>query len=155
MHDLGKLAISNDILEKEDVLSEYERNVIKSHTFYTYRTLFTVKNFDEIIAWASFHHERLNGEGYPFHLTAEEIPVGSRIVALADIYSALIEDRPYRKGMDSDAAVEEIGTMVDKGLLCREIFGIFAENIDAINTNIKKAQEKTAEKYIRISNISV
>lgn len=155
LHDLGKLAIGNDILEKKNALSEYERNVIKSHTFYTYRTLFTVKNFDEITAWASLHHERLNGEGYPFHLTAEEIPVGSRIVALADIYSALIEDRPYRKGMDSAAAVADIGSMVKKGLLCPEIFGIFAGNIDAINSNIKKVQVKTVEKYIRISHISV
>lgn len=66
LHDLGKLAVSKSILDKPGNLDPGERNVIRSHAFYTYRLLQAIKGFEIINKWASFHHEKLNGKGYSF-----------------------------------------------------------------------------------------
>lgn len=145
LHDLGKLAISNEILEKSDKLSDREFNIIKSHTYYTYRTLQSIKNFETINKWASFHHEQLNGKGYPFHLTAKEIPLGSRIMAVADIFTAITEDRPYRKGMDKDSAIMVLKELVDSNSICEKIVDIVVDNFDEINLIRTLAQENSID----------
>lgn len=99
LHDLGKLSVPEEILEKPGRLTPDEFRVMKRHTYYTHRILDRISDFAEINRWASFHHERLDGAGYPFRLKGEDIPQGSRIVAVSDVFSALAEDRPYRKGM--------------------------------------------------------
>ena len=104
LHDLGKLAIPGSVLEKPGKLDEREFNTIRSHTFFTYQLLDRIKGFETINRWASFHHERLDGRGYPFHLKDENIPVGSRIMAVADIFTAITEPRPYREGMGAGPA---------------------------------------------------
>jgi HD-GYP domain-containing protein (c-di-GMP phosphodiesterase class II) len=96
-HDLGKLMIPNSILEKPGRLSKDEFNIIKSHTYYTYRILKSIGGLERITDWAAFHHEKLNGEGYPFHLDYSKLDIGSRIMAVSDIFVALREDRPIEK----------------------------------------------------------
>lgn len=153
LHDLGKLAISNEILEKPDKLEREDFNIIKSHVFYTYRTLQSIKEFDTINTWASLHHERLNGTGYPFHLTADEIPLGSRIMAIADIFTAITEDRPYRKGMNKDEAIKVLKKSVSNEYICPYICKILEENYDEINLIRKKAQEKSNIVYNKVNII--
>lgn len=153
LHDLGKLAISNEILEKPDILETEEFNIIKSHVFYTYRTLQSIKEFETINIWASLHHERLNGTGYPFRLTADEIPLGSRIMAVADIFTAISEDRPYRKGMKKDEAIKVLKKSVDNEYICPYICKILEENYDEINLIRKKAQEKSNIVYNKVNTI--
>ncbi|MGB9608590.1 MAG: HD-GYP domain-containing protein, partial [bacterium] len=99
LHDLGKLAIPVELLEKQDKLDEEEFQLMKAHAFYTYEILSDIKGFETIREWAALHHERLDGSGYPFHLKGEDLSLGARIMAVADVFSALREKRPYRRVM--------------------------------------------------------
>ena len=128
LHDLGKLAVPQKILDKPGVLHSGEIEIIRSHTYYTYNLL-SAAGFDRnIIEWASYHHERLDGKGYPFRLAADLLSTGSRIMTIADMYAALTEDRPYRSGLPADKALEIIadgkGRSVDSELvdLARQVF---------------------------------
>ena len=115
LHDIGKVAIGNDILEKPDKLTDEEYSVMKHHAAYTYYILSDINGFDEIRDWAAFHHERLDGSGYPFGKTAEDLNIEERIMAGADIYQALTESRPYKSGMPHNKACGILYDMADKG----------------------------------------
>jgi HD-GYP domain-containing protein (c-di-GMP phosphodiesterase class II) len=147
LHDLGKLAVSRAILDKPGKLDEGEHNVIRSHSFYTYRLLQGIKGFETINNWASFHHEKLNGNGYPFHLRGESISLGSRIVAVADIFTAITEDRPYRKGMSLDDAVAVIKAMVEDNSICSYVAAMLMDNLSMIDESRKEAQQKSKVVY--------
>lgn len=153
LHDLGKLTVSNDILEKQGSLDETEFNAIRGHTFYTYRTLQSLKNFDTINQWASLHHERLDGNGYPFHLKAEEIPLGSRIMAVADVFTAITEDRPYRKGMSTRNAKGVLENMVLSGALCPHVVNLLTRNFDMLNELRQNAQGRSGLQYRELQSI--
>ncbi len=99
-HDLGKLAVPNAILDKPDRLSEAEVQVMRQHSYFTYTILRSIEGFGQIADWAGLHHEKLDGSGYPFHLADERLSTGARILAVADVFTALVEDRPYRAGFD-------------------------------------------------------
>jgi HD-GYP domain-containing protein (c-di-GMP phosphodiesterase class II) len=105
LHDIGKLSVSNSILDKPGGLEPGERDAVENHTYYTRMVLSKVRGFEEITEWASNHHERLDGSGYPFGLTAAGLDRGSRLLGALDSYQALMEDRPYRAAMTHDAAV--------------------------------------------------
>jgi HD-GYP domain-containing protein (c-di-GMP phosphodiesterase class II) len=147
LHDLGKLVINKNILEKPAGLNEYEISKIRSHTYYTYQLLNNIPQFAEIKKWAAYHHEKLNGNGYPFHLKGEELPLGSRIMAVADVFTAITEDRPYRKGMSYENAVKVLNNMVADGSLDENIIRILIEHYHAINNHRIQAQEKAALMY--------
>lgn len=115
LHDIGKLVVNNDILEKPSHLTNDEYKQIQNHAYYSYMILKNIKGFEEITNWASFHHEKLNGKGYPFGKKAEELGFNERLMACLDIYQALIEDRPYKKGMSHDEAINILGRMVASG----------------------------------------
>ncbi|WP_347488595.1 HD domain-containing phosphohydrolase [Desulfoscipio sp. XC116] len=138
LHDLGKLSIPEEILEKPAGLSRQEFNIIKQHTYITYQILSMINGFEEINQWAAYHHEKLNGEGYPFHLTGADMPTGSRIMAVADIFSALVEDRPYRKGLPRHRVEEIMIRMAETRSIDREILQILMDNYKEAE-NIKEA----------------
>ena len=147
LHDLGKLAVSKSILDKPGNLDPGERNVIRSHAFYTYRLLQAIKGFETINKWASFHHEKLNGKGYPFHLCSDNIPLGSRIIAVSDIFTAITEDRPYRKGMTLEQAVTILNSMVKDNSICPYVASILTENLKTIDEIRKDAQKESKVMY--------
>jgi diguanylate cyclase (GGDEF)-like protein/PAS domain S-box-containing protein len=97
VHDLGKIGISERILLKKSKLSDKEFSIIKKHPQIGADILRPIHSFHDIIPLILYHHERWDGTGYPRGLKREEIPLGARIVAIADVYQALISDRPYRK----------------------------------------------------------
>ena len=99
LHDLGKLSLSSALLDKSGQLSDEERRTVQQHPRFTRQILSRIEAFKEIAAIAGAHHERLDGSGYPDQLSGSEIPLEARILAVADIYRALTEDRPYRAGM--------------------------------------------------------
>ena len=105
LHDIGKLGTPNSILDKEGSLTNSELFEIKKHAYLTHSILSKIDNFSDITKWASAHHERLDGSGYPFGLTSNELGLEERIVSCLDFYQALVEDRPYRKSMEHDVAV--------------------------------------------------
>ncbi|MFH0771397.1 MAG: diguanylate cyclase [Candidatus Omnitrophota bacterium] len=104
LHDLGKIGISENILLKKGKLSEEEFEQIKKHPQIAADILRPVQFFHPIIPLILCHHERWDGTGYPNGLKGEQIPVGARIIAVADAYQALISDRPYRKGHSKEDA---------------------------------------------------
>ena len=114
-------AIGNDILEKPDRLTDEEFDTMKHHASYTYRILSDIDDFDEIRDWAAFHHERLDGTGYPFGKSADELNECERIMACVDIYQALTESRPYKKGMTHEKAIGILEDMAQKGWLDKNI----------------------------------
>ena len=132
-HDLGKLAVPNSILEKPGKLTKDEFAVIKQHTYFTYSVLNTIGGLDHIAEWAAFHHEKLDGSGYPFHVSHEKINTGSRIMAVADIFTAIAEDRPYRKGMERGRIVSILKSQVENNALDQKIVNLLIENFGDIS----------------------
>lgn len=121
LHDIGKVAIGNEILEKPGKLTDEEFQSMKHHAAYSYYILSGIKDFEEIRDWAAFHHERLDGTGYPFGKTAPELNTQERIMACVDIYQALTESRPYKAGMSHEKACSILSDMADKGWIDAEI----------------------------------
>lgn len=148
LHDLGKLAIDNEILEKPDSLELDEFNEIRAHTYYTYILLDKIQQFDVIKIWAAYHHERLDGKGYPFHISGEDLPLGSRVMAAADVFTAITEDRPYRKGMLMEHATKILSNMVDDGALDGNVVKVVIDNYSFIN-DIRATAQNTATKHYR------
>ncbi|MGQ9756243.1 MAG: HD-GYP domain-containing protein [Desulfotomaculales bacterium] len=107
LHDLGKLSVPEAVLNKPGPLDRRELNLVRGHSYYTYRILYRIPETREIAAWAGYHHERLDGRGYPFGLAVPEIDTGARLLAAADVFVALVEDRPYRAGLPR-AGVEAV-----------------------------------------------
>ncbi|AEE14659.1 metal dependent phosphohydrolase [Thermodesulfobium narugense DSM 14796] len=116
LHDIGKIFIPYNILEKPDKLTENEWLIMKSHVYYTYSFLNTLGLDKEIVDIASFHHENLDGSGYPFGLTSNDLTIFQRIMAVADIYAALRQQRPYRKDrLGHNDAIEILEKMAKAG----------------------------------------
>ena len=149
LHDLGKLAIPEMVLEKPGKLDNLEISIVRSHTFHTFQLLSMIRGFEQINQWASFHHERLNGKGYPFHLKEEQIPLGSRIMAVADVFTAIAEDRPYRLGMSREEIIRVLRSMVDSRALCKSVVNIVVENIDELIGHCHTMQARATEDYDR------
>ncbi|HOV69991.1 MAG TPA: HD domain-containing protein, partial [Clostridia bacterium] len=147
LHDLGKLAVRRTILEKPDKLERDEFDEMRGHTFYTYRLLQSIKGFETITQWASFHHEKLDGSGYPFHLDARFIPLGSRIMAVADIFTAISEDRPYRKGIPKDKVISVLESMAKNGHICKYVVSLLADNCEEVNNIRIQAQTQASIEY--------
>lgn len=108
LHDLGKLSIPNDILDKPGKLNEEEYMKMRSHTYYTKKILREIGGIDDIAEWAANHHEKLDGSGYPEGLKDKDLDSVSKLMAVCDMYQALTEDRPYRRGMSSKDAIDII-----------------------------------------------
>lgn len=147
LHDLGKLAVPLDILEKHSKLSKVEFNYIKAHTFYTHRTLANIGPLKHIAAWASFHHERLDGHGYPFHRNSEQLCLGARIIAVADVFTAITEDRPYRQGMTLLSALKVLRNLAKNGGLDANIVAIVEDKCKTLDEIRIEAQKVATEKY--------
>ncbi|MCL2121307.1 MAG: HD domain-containing protein [Clostridiales bacterium] len=147
LHDLGKLAVSNEILEKKGDLNYEEINSIRKHTYYTYSVLSKIQGMEQIAVWAAYHHERQDGNGYPFHIDSENFPLPARIMAVADIVTALTEDRPYRPGMDKERAMEILFSMVEDGGVDRIIAEIAERNFERINTARTNANIEARREY--------
>ncbi|MBA2332026.1 MAG: diguanylate cyclase, partial [Actinobacteria bacterium] len=107
LHDLGKLAIPEEILRKPGPLSEAERLVLERHPQIGFRMLESL-GVDPVADWVLHHHERWDGAGYPHAVAGETIPLGARIIFVADAYDAMTSDRVYRERLSDEAALEEL-----------------------------------------------
>lgn len=147
LHDLGKIAISDDILEKPSKLNEDEFNEMRAHTYYTYHLLAPVAELKTITTWASFHHEKLDGTGYPFHIAGDNISLGARIMTVADVFTALTENRPYRQGMNFDNTKNVLNRMVANNAIDGKIVNLLIDNFHEINTIREASQMEASEQY--------
>lgn len=121
LHDLGKLYVPNEILDKPGKLNEFEFHEIKQHTYYTKLALDKIPGFEDISSWAANHHEKLNGRGYPEGIDKTALDFESRLIGVIDIYQALTEERPYRKGLAHETAIEMLRKMAAGGFIDGEI----------------------------------
>lgn len=133
LHDIGKLTISNNILEKPGALDDDEFKNIKTHTYYTRICLESLKGFEDIKEWASNHHEKLDGSGYPYGLDKSSLDFNSRLMGCLDIYQALREQRPYREELSHETTIRILRDMARDGLIDEGI----VEDID----NVFKGEE--------------
>lgn len=141
LHDIGKLLVNKDVLEKPGRLDDEEYLHIQSHAYETYRLLSKITGFAEIRDWASYHHEKLNGKGYPFRKCEEELTEEMRLLACLDIYQALTEDRPYKAGMTHVKAISILRELTERGELdvglveeIDKVFGIGQEERENLTT---------------------
>ena len=147
LHDIGKLRVPNDILEKPGKLTDEEFNIVKEHAYYTKMVLKDVEGFEQISDLAAYHHEKLNGNGYPYHLMAEQLDTGARIIAVADIFSAITEIRPYRSSMDREQVIKILDDSVQKGEISKEIVCLLKDHYDEINTVREEESRRAGKRY--------
>lgn len=130
LHDIGKIFIPLNILEKPDKLKGTEWLTMKSHVYYTYSFLHSLGLNKEIVDIASFHHECLDGSGYPFGLGENDLSKMQRIMAVSDVYAALRQQRPYRKDrLTHEEAIEVLEKMAKIGKLDMEIIKSIPYNL--------------------------
>lgn len=117
LHDLGKVGIPDYILHKKTTLTKEEYDIIKSHPKIGAEIIRSVHFLNDVVPIVLYHHERFDGRGYCAGLKGQDIPLGARIVAVADVYQALTSDRPYRKAYSKEVALKIIkeasGTQFD------------------------------------------
>jgi HD-GYP domain-containing protein (c-di-GMP phosphodiesterase class II) len=122
LHDLGKLRVPDAILAKPEPLSDREGAIMSAHAFDTYQILRGIRGFEQISEWAGYHHEALDGSGYPFGLTGERLSLEARIVAVADVFHALAQTRPYKPPSEAQAVLvglqaKALAGKIDAGLV--------------------------------------
>lgn len=147
IHDIGKLAIPTEILEKPAPLTKEEFSLMRTHTYHTNRVLEKVRGFDTIREWGALHHEKLNGTGYPFALKDNEIPLGARIMSVADIFTALREKRPYRNPMSKKETINILGNMASSHQIDSKIVNILQTHLEKIDMIREKANEDAIYQY--------
>lgn len=124
LHDLGKLQVPDGILDLKGKLEGEDLAVMRHHSYVTYRILHKISGLEDVTLWASSHHEKLDGSGYPFHRTAEDLGIESRIIMVADIFQALAQNRPYRLARSPQAILDTLKQQVAEGKLDAEVVGI-------------------------------
>ena len=121
VHDIGKIGLPPGLLEKEGPLSLDERRVMQAHSEIGERILANVDGYEDIARVVRHHHERHDGNGYPDGLVGDEVPLLSRIIAVADAYNAMTSDRPYREAMPSRVArlrlAQAVGAQFDTSVV--------------------------------------
>ncbi|MCL2276749.1 MAG: HD domain-containing protein [Treponema sp.] len=121
LHDIGKLETPTAILEKPDKLTDEEFAIIKDHVRITWELLKNIDGFQDIRAWASNHHEKLNGTGYPFGKKENDLDFNSRLMACIDIYQAVSEERPYHPSRNQKSAFQILNSIADNGGIDKNI----------------------------------
>jgi putative nucleotidyltransferase with HDIG domain len=146
LHDIGKIGIPESILLKPDKLTSRERDILRSHPIEGVQIMRHVKQLAEIIPAMACHHERYDGKGYPQRLKGKEIPLSGRIISVADAFSAMTSDRPYRKKISPEEAVKKIseakGTQFDP-VVVNALVRAFRKNMLS-----KEGIKKIKEQYI-------
>lgn len=157
LHDVGKLTVPSKLLMKNGALNTLERAIIMQHPYYTYRFLKEAGYSREIYHAASCHHEGLDGKGYPFRFQTNKLSEFSKIMAVCDVFVALFEDRPYRKGLSKES-IEKIlmdlsGNKLDKNLVLSllELYQPLTSGLNQMTLMYKAEYEifqKILEKYM-------
>ncbi len=155
LHDLGKLSVPVEVLEKPGKLDREESAVVRAHAFHTGRILSSVPALARVADWAGHHHERLDGSGYPDHLTASKLSQGARIVAAADVFSALSEDRPYRQGMGLGRVLHTMDHMAHVRRLDAHVVNAVRDCAGDVSDARREAAEAGREAYELVAGAAV
>ena len=147
LHDIGKLSIPLSILDKPSRLTDDEFEVVKKHPYHAYNILNSIEGIQPIVQWVAFHHERLDGSGYPFHLNKGNLSAEARVMAISDIFTALSEERPYRHAMSKSEVIEILIDMAKKNWLDEDFVSVLLDNYNDLEENMKSNQEKIKTFY--------
>lgn len=131
LHDLGKLRVPDEILDKPGPLDERERKMINAHSFETFLILRDIRGFEDIALWAAHHHEEPDGSGYPFRVRGDALPLEARILRVADIFQAMVQKRPYRQGLSRNAVLSFMEGLATNGRVDADVVAVLARDIDA------------------------
>lgn len=130
LHDVGKVGIPDGVLLKPNALNKNEFEIMKLHPEISAAIVSGIESFGDLVPWVRYHHESLDGSGYPYGLRGNEIPLGARVIAVADAFDAMTSTRPYRRAMPLDrvfdimrtgAGIQWDGEIIDVALNCLEI----------------------------------
>ncbi len=130
LHDLGKLNVPDDILEKPGPLTDDERAVMLHHSFESFQILSRIGGFEDLAQWAAFHHEEMSGKGYPFRKNETSLTIEARIIAVADVFQALAQTRPYRESWPPEKIIPILLDMADNGKLDPDLVSLVKERTD-------------------------
>ncbi len=148
LHDIGKLAVPLEILEKPAALTPEEVIEIQKHAVISMDLLGSIPGFKCVCEWGGNHHERIDGTGYPNKIEGASLKLPVRIIAVADVFTALTEDRPYRDGMPLAAAMKIITSMTELGYLDSNVVALLADNVVRVNKERIRAQRKAAANFV-------
>jgi len=151
LHDLGKLSVPPAILDKPGKLTGQEWAILKGHTYYTFQILDLIGGLSQLSEWAAFHHERLDGNGYPFHRKANQLTLGSRVMAVADVFAALTEDRPYRRGAPPLQTVSILEKLSSDGGLDADVVALLKTEREEVIAASREEQVGYKEQHDRLS----
>jgi putative nucleotidyltransferase with HDIG domain len=164
LHDIGKLSVSNAILDKPAKLTDEEWVVVRKHPYYSYEILRRIPSFADLSEIAASHHEKLNGTGYFRGMTAERLSLPSRILVVSDIYDALAAKRPYRDALPLETvfsimqkdAPEALDANVFEALKCSTISAnSVAADLFRLSLNFQQGQDKTQSEVLSCVPVSV
>jgi len=130
LHDIGKLRLPDQLLDKPGRLTAEEYIHIQRHSFDTYSIIKNVHGLEKISTWAAYHHERVDGSGYPYRLEGDGISLEARIVAVADVFQALAQKRPYRAPLPKEEIMDILNTLVTNNKLDPEVVMCIDNHID-------------------------
>ncbi len=129
LHDIGKLRVPDELLEKRGHLTETEVITMRRHSFDTYSVLQNIRGLERVSLWASQHHERVDGTGYPYETKDSEISLEARIVAVSDVFQALAQQRPYRGPLEPQAILANLKQEVASGKLDGSVVSVVEANL--------------------------
>lgn len=129
LHDLGKLRVPDEVLDKPAPLDRGEFAQVERHAFETFQILRRIEPLREVAGWAGAHHEGLSGKGYPFHLRGSEIPLPARLLAIADVFQAFAQRRPYRGPLGAEEILGHLRRFVESGKLDAAGVDLVAANL--------------------------
>lgn len=150
LHDIGKLAVPRELLEKDAPLTKGEYRIIRDHPYQSGSVLRHLKAFPQLRIWVSQHHERMNGNGYPCHVRGEALSFGSRLLAVADVFVALTEDRPYRPGMNLGLAVRTMEAMDREHSFDTDVMAVLHDmrtELDAVRMEVQHQELGTYSRF--------
>ncbi|MBF0588267.1 MAG: HD domain-containing protein [Magnetococcales bacterium] len=129
LHDIGKMRVPDEVLEKKGALTADERAIIQRHSFDSYQILSRIEPFEKVARWAGFHHEKPSGDGYPYRLEGEKLELEARLIAVADIFQALVQNRPYRRPLSKEKALDILQNMATVGHQDTELVNLLGRNL--------------------------
>lgn len=131
LHDIGKVGIPDAVLLKPGNLSKREYDIMKLHPEMSAAIVTEIESFSDLVPWIRYHHENFDGSGYPYGLAGNDIPLGSRIIAVADAFDAMTSDRPYRKGLP----INQVRAIFEEGAGSQwdpEVVAVALDNLEII-----------------------
>lgn len=140
LHDIGMIGVSDDVLFKTEKLTEEEFKEIKSHVDHGIRILEDIKQLKDVITIIKYHHEHYDGNGYPYGISGEDIPLSSRIIAIADAYDGMVSNRAYRQAMQPEDAVKVLEHLSGKQF-DPELVQVFKEILPSLVIEIEEFEK--------------